>query len=95
MQKEKVRVDRFPRLTIDKICEEGCINVLQAFCAQLANEFRSALDQFMKNKSDPELFDHYKKMKDYFCSEYFGLLTNLDGPAIVSAIEREYVENYM
>lgn len=39
------RVEAESRLTIDRLCDEGCINVLKAFVRQLSSEYTNRIVQ--------------------------------------------------
>lgn len=85
------------RLTIDRICIEGCVNILSAFLKNLSDDYRLAYYSLIKTPDNEYAREHYQKLKDLFCSEYFYGLTGLDGKAIVEQLDKEYkqeIEEY-
>lgn len=85
----KVDFKNVPRLTIDKLNEEGCLKLLEAFLAYTAEEYTMALCNWLKNKGNKDNYKHYLNLRDFFLSDYFANLTNLDGEAIVSRLDAQ------
>lgn len=90
--KPNVDVDSFERLTADKLCFEGCVNILQAFLTNLTSDFRLAYYGYIRDRTNKESYAYFKKIRDLFCSDYFFGLTGLDGTAIVEKLEAQYDE---
>lgn len=78
------------RLTIDQLDDQGCMNVLCAFMERLSEDYRDSLAILRKNPRSKENLRHVRELREYFTSEEFGLLTNLDGKAIVEKLEYYY-----
>ena len=75
------------RLTIDKICDEGCINLLEAFLEALAMEYCSAYTRYTDNPKDTDNIEHYKKVREFIESRYFEKLTGLNSKDIIPTLE--------
>ena len=85
----KVDFKNVPRLTIDKLNNEGCLKLLETFLAYTAEEYTMALRTWLRDKSDKESYKHYLGTRNFFLSGYFANLTGLDGEAIVSRLDAQ------
>ena len=82
------------RLTIDRLCDEGCVNVLKAFVKQLSIEYTAAYTMLLRVPNDrktKELLEHTRAL---IVSPYFEALTNLEGLPIVEQLEAHCIEMY-
>ena len=77
------------RLTIDKLNDAGCMNMLCAMVKLLARDFRYLHKALMDNPSDTRAYRRYRDCRNVFLSGYFSDLTNLNGMKIVSQLEAE------
>lgn len=78
------------RLTIDKLNNDGCINLLETFLIQLSEDYRCILREFIHNQSDRKLRTTFKKARKFILSDYFALLTGLDGSEILGTLDGNY-----
>lgn len=81
------------RLTIDKLNDDGCINLLEAFLVYMSDTYRSALSTFLADKNDKKGYESYKSIRDFFLSDYFTQLTNLKGEDILSRLDKSYLDS--
>lgn len=84
--------EKYERLTIDRICNEGCVNILEAFLERIGIEYRTALQAWCEEPSNEDFQKRYEESKSFILSDYFKKLTNLDGEAIVEALNRNYIQ---
>jgi len=80
-------IDVERRMTINDITDEGCIAVLEAFLKSLSNEFQSAYIAHLRDPGNKDHADRYNYFREFFESEYFANLTNLNGHEIVRRLE--------
>lgn len=86
--------DKYERLTIDRLNDDGVMHFMTAFVKDVADDFNAAFKGFLDNKNDKFRFERYVRIKDYILSRDFCDLTNLDGNAIVEGLERHVLELY-
>ena len=84
----------YVRLTIDHICNEGCINLLEAFLEEISMEYCSAYTKYMGNPEDPDNIKHYKDIKEFVESEYFVNLTGLHPQSIIPTLEGRCADDW-
>ena len=82
------------RLTIDRLCDEGCINVLKAFVRQLSSEYTTAYTMMLRTPNDKKTKELLERTKSLILSPYFEALTNLEGLPIVEQLETHCIEMY-
>lgn len=82
------------RLTIDRLCDEGCINVLKAFVRQLSMEYTAAYTMMLRTPNDKKTKELLERTKSLILSPYFEALTNLEGLPIVEQLEAHCIEMY-
>lgn len=86
-----IEVANYKRLTIDKLNNEGCMNVFEALLADIREEFISKYKDYLFHKNDKNncntYFLSYKRIKNYILSDDFAALTGLDGASIVTTLE--------
>lgn len=75
------------RITIDQICNEGCINLLEAFLGELSMEYCSAYTKYINNPNDPDNIVRYNKVREFIESNYFEKLTGLNFEDLVPTLE--------
>lgn len=90
------RIDdsNYVRLTPDKICDQGVINLLEGFIRNVSNEFIISLDLYKSNRGIAGTKKTYESIRNYILSKDFTLLTGLDGEYVVEKLERMYREGY-
>lgn len=81
------KFDNIPRLTIDKLNNDGCFRLLEAFLKYVAEDYCSALRTFLKDKNDKTSYKHLVSARNFFLSDYFSNLTGLCGEDIVSRLD--------
>lgn len=88
-------VKDYQRLTIDKLSDEGCMNLLEAFCKCLGEDLKNAYLQLLANPKSKDHIAHYRNLSQLCRSRYFSELTNLDGDMIVNSIEYEINRQFL
>lgn len=78
------------RLTIDKINDEGCLNLLEMFLSQLAEDYHFILEDFVHHPSDKNVRNNFKKMRRFILSNYFAALTGIEGRDIIGTLDGKY-----
>ena len=76
------------RLTIDRISNEGCINILSAFLKYLSIDYKQAYMAYCNEPGNNDRREHYKDLRDFITSDYFCQLTNLIGEDVADTLER-------
>lgn len=82
------------RLTIDRLCDEGCVNVLKAFVKLLSTEYKDAYSMMLRMPSDKKTKELLEETRSLIVSPYFEALTNLEGLPIVEQLEAHCIEMY-
>lgn len=88
------RVETESRLTIDRLCDEGCVNVLKAFVRQLSREYTTTYTMMLRTPNDKKTKELLERTKSLILSPYFEALTNLEGLPIVEQLEAHCIEMY-
>ncbi len=63
-----------------------------AVILQAVREFRPAYRRLKNHPNDAKAQDRVREITEFFCSERFCLMTDLDGPALLNQIMREMDE---
>ena len=71
-----------------KICNEGCENLVIAIVRQALIDYRDSLKALKKNPNNIDERRIKNECEIFFNSEYFTLLTNVDGAYLLKNIER-------
>jgi len=71
-----------------KICDEGCENLVIAIVRQALIDYRDALKALKKNPNNIDKRRIKNECEIFFNSEYFTLLTNVDGIYLLKNMER-------
>ena len=71
-----------------KICNEGCENLVIAIVRQALIDYRDALKALKKNSNNIDKRRIKNECEIFFNSEYFTLLTNVNGTYLLKNIER-------
>ena len=71
-----------------KICDEGCENLVIAIVRQALIDYRDALKALKKNPNNIDECRIKNECEIFFNSEYFKLLTNVDGAYLLKNMER-------
>lgn len=78
------------RLTIDMVNDDGCLNLLEMFLTQLSEDYRFALDDFMRNQKSKKSKKGLMWLRQFIRSKYFASLTGLDGGEVISTLDGKY-----
>ncbi len=71
---------------------ENWKNLANAIIVQAVKDFRPAYRRLKKHPNDRAAQDTVKEITEFFCSQYFEQLTDLDGPALLHRVMREIDE---
>lgn len=71
-----------------KICKEGYENLVIAIVRQALIDYRNALKALKKNPNNIDESRIKNECEIFFNSEYFTLLTNVDGAYLLKNMER-------
>ena len=63
-----------------------------AIILQAVKDFRPAYRRLRRHPNDKLAADTVREITQFFCSQYFEQLTDLDGPALLNRIMREIDE---
>jgi hypothetical protein len=65
-----------------------------AIIVQAVKDFRPAYRRLKRHPNDKLAQDTVREITQFFCSDYFCALTDLDGPALLNRIIREMDDKY-
>ena len=65
-----------------------------AIIVQAVKDFRPAYQRLKRHPNDKLAQDTVREITQFFCSDYFCALTDLDGPALLNRIIREMDDKY-
>ena len=65
-----------------------------AIILQAVKDFRPAYRRLKRHPNDKLAQDTVREITQFFCSDYFCALTDLDGPALLNRIIREMDDKY-
>ena len=65
-----------------------------AIIVQAVKDFRPAYRRLKRHPNDRLAQDTVREITQFFCSDYFCALSDLDGPALLNRIIREMDEKY-
>ena len=74
------------------MCDEGYHELAKAIILQAIKDFKPAYLLLKKRPDDKAATARVKEITEFFCSEYFCLLTDLDGPALLRKIMKKIGE---
>ena len=72
--------------------DENYQKLANAIILQAVKDFRPAYRRLKKHPNDRLAQDTVREITQFFCSDYFCALTDLDGPALLNRIIREMDE---
>ena len=72
--------------------DEGWKNLANAIILQAVKDFRPAYRRLRRHPNDQTAQNQVRELTKFFCSDYFTILTDLDGPAMLNRIMREMDE---
>lgn len=79
----------YPRITIDKLNDEGIVRLLKTFVKYVCDEYKSARHVFKANPRDKKNAEAFYNVKDFIMSGYFEDLTTLNGKTVIELLEKE------
>ena len=74
--------------------EDNYKALANAIILQAVKDFRPAYRRLKRHPNDKLAQDTVREITQFFCSDYFCALTDLDGPALLNRIIREMDEKY-
>ena len=74
------------------MCDEGYYALAKAIILQAVKDFKPAYLRLKRRPDDKFAASRVKEITEFFCSEYFCLLTDLDGPRLLKKIMKELDE---
>lgn len=72
--------------------DENYQKLANAIILQAVKDFKPAYRRLKRYPNDRIAQDTVREITKFFCSEYFSILTDLDGPALLNRIMREMDE---
>ena len=81
----------YPRITIDKLNEDGIVRLLKSFIRYVCDEYKSARHVFMANPRNKKNAEAFYNVKDFIMSSYFENLTTLNGKTVIELLEKECI----
>ena len=70
------------------MCDEGFHNLAKAIILQAIKDFKPAYRRLKAHPDDKLATARVKEITEFFCGEYFCLLTDVDGPRLLKKIMR-------
>ena len=74
--------------------EENYQALANAVIVQAVKDFKPAYRRLKRHPNDKLAQDTVREITQFFCSDYFCALTDLDGPALLNRIIREMDEKH-
>ena len=74
--------------------EENYQALANAVILQAVKDFKPAYRRLKRHPNDKLAQDTVREITKFFCSDYFGALSDLDGPALLNRIIREMDEKH-
>ena len=68
------------------MCDEGYHELAKAIILQAIKDFKPAYLRLKKRPDDKAATARVKEITEFFCSEYFCLLSEMDGPRLLKQI---------
>lgn len=87
--------DLMRRLTIDRLNDDGVVNLLEAILNSLYEDFVSAYNAYHDNPSDKKNYLSFLHIKEIICSKYIADLTGISGFEIVKQLEEKCNKAYL
>ena len=75
--------------------DENYQKLANAIILQAVKDFRAAYKRLKRFPNDKAAASEVRSITKFFCSDYFCVLTSLDGPALLQRIIREMDEKGM
>ena len=74
------------------MCDEGYFALSRAIILQAIKDFKPAYRRLKRHPNDKYATERVKEITEFFCSEYFCLLTDVDGPRLLRKIMEQIDE---
>ena len=74
--------------------DENYQKLANAIILQAVKDFKPAYRRLKSHPNDKLAQDTVREITKFFCSQYFEVLSDLDGPALLNRIMREMDEKY-
>ena len=74
------------------MCDEGYYALAKAIILQAVKDFKPAYLRLKRRPDDKAAAARVKEITEFFCGEYFCLLTDLDGPRLLRKIMEQIDE---
>lgn len=71
---------------------DGWNDLANAIILQAVKDFKPAYRRLRKHPNDKAAQNQVRELTKFFCSDWFSVLTDLDGPALLNRIMREMDE---
>ena len=68
------------------MCDEGYYALSRAIILQAVKDFKPSYLRLKQHPNDSHAAARVKEITEFFCSEYFCLLSDLDGPRLLRKI---------
>ena len=75
--------------------DEGYYTLARAIILQAVKDFKPAYLRLKRRPDDKAAASRVKEITEFFCSEYFCLLSNADGPRLLKKIMKQIDEEVM
>ena len=72
--------------------DEGYYELAKAISLQAVKDFKPAYLRLKRRPDDTAAASRVKEITEFFCGEYFCLLSNADGPALLRKIMKQIDE---
>ena len=72
--------------------DEGYYTLARAIILQAVKDFKPAYLRLKRRPEDKAAASRVKEITEFFCSEYFCLLSNADGPRLLKKIMKQIDE---
>ena len=83
------------RLTIDKLNNDGVVNLLEAILSSLYDDFVSAYNAYHENPAEKKNYLSFLHIKEIICSKYIADLTGISGFEIVEQLEAKCNKEFL
>ena len=74
------------------MCDEGYHELAKAIILQAIKDFKPAYLRLKRCPDDKAATARVKEITEFFCSEYFCLLTDVDGPGLLKKVMKSIDE---
>ena len=77
------------------MCDEGYYALAKAIILQAVKDFKPAYMRLKRKPDDKAATARVKEITEFFCGEYFCLLSDMDGPRLLKKIMEQIDEEVM